>query len=133
MVPSRYIESVKFPDGHVLQSNCKCARPSRCIYRDHFARCPDLLTCPDLAFGRLKPLAARVWLLNAKSLTHVGVSKSPGIDDLPCEVYLRLPRMFVPILTDMFNHWFAQEVISGSVTKGVITLLKKVAGMFWGT
>ena len=33
--------------------------------------------------------------------------------------------MFVPILRDMFNHWFAQGAIPGSVTKGVITLLKK--------
>ena len=33
--------------------------------------------------------------------------------------------MFVPILTDVFNHWFAQGVIPGCVTNGVITLLKK--------
>ena len=33
--------------------------------------------------------------------------------------------MFVPILTDVFNHWFAQGAIPGCVTKGVITLLKK--------
>ena len=33
--------------------------------------------------------------------------------------------MFVPILTDMFNHWFAQGAIPGSITKGVITFLKK--------
>ena len=39
--------------------------------------------------------------------------------------------MFVPILTDMFNHWFAQEAIPGSVTKGVITLLKKVGRHVW--
>ena len=33
--------------------------------------------------------------------------------------------MFVPILTNVFNHWLAQGVIPGSITKGVITLLKK--------
>ena len=33
--------------------------------------------------------------------------------------------MIVPILTDVFNHWFAQRAIPGSITKGVITLLKK--------
>ena len=33
--------------------------------------------------------------------------------------------MFVHILTDVFNHWFAQGAIPGSITKGVITLLKK--------
>ena len=39
--------------------------------------------------------------------------------------------MFVPILTDMFNHWFAQGTIPGSVTKGVITLLKKGGRHVW--
>ena len=39
--------------------------------------------------------------------------------------------MFVPILTDVFNHWFAQGVIPGSVTKGVITLLKKGGQHVW--
>ena len=33
--------------------------------------------------------------------------------------------MFVLILTDVFNHWFAQGAIPGCITKGVITLLKK--------
>ena len=32
--------------------------------------------------------------------------------------------MFIPILTDMFNHWFEQGVILGSITKGMITLKK---------
>ena len=49
-------------------------------------------------------------------LKQVGFHKSPGQDGLPNEVYLRLPHMFVPILTDMFNHWFAQGVIPGSLT-----------------
>ena len=39
--------------------------------------------------------------------------------------------MFVPILTDMFNHWFDQGAIPGSVTKGVITLLKKGGTHVW--
>ena len=63
-------------------------------------------------------------------LKQVGLNKTPGLDDLSYEVYLMLPHIFVPILPDMFNHWFAQGAILGSVTKGVITLLKKVAGMF---
>ena len=64
------------------------------------------------------------------ALKQVGLNKSP-IDGLPYEVYLRLPHMFVPILTDMFNHWFAQGAIPGSVTKGVITLLKKGNRHVW--
>ena len=39
--------------------------------------------------------------------------------------------MFVPILTDMFNHWFTQGAIHGSITKGVITLLKKGDRHVW--
>ena len=39
--------------------------------------------------------------------------------------------MFVPILTDMFNHWFAQGAIPGSITKGMITLLKKGGRHVW--
>ncbi len=61
----------------------------------------------------------------AFALKQVGLNKSPGLDGLPYEVNLRMSHMFVPILTDMFNHWFAQGAIPGSVTKGVITLLKK--------
>ena len=39
--------------------------------------------------------------------------------------------MFVPILTDIFNHWFAQGAIPDSVTKVVITLLKKGGRHVW--
>ena len=59
------------------------------------------------------------------ALKQVGLNRSPGLDCLPYEVDLRMSHMFVPILTDMFNYWFAQGAIPGSVTKGVITLLKK--------
>ena len=55
----------------------------------------------------------------------VGLNKLPGLDGLPNEVYLRMSHMFVSILTDVFNHWFAQGAIPGSITKGLITLLKK--------
>ena len=65
------------------------------------------------------------------ALKQVGLNKSPGLDGLPYEVYLRMSHMFVPILTDMFNHWFAQGAIPGSVTKGVITLLKKGGRHVW--
>ena len=58
-------------------------------------------------------------------------NKSPGLDDLPYEVYLRMSRMFVPILTNMFNHWFTQGAIPGSITKGVITLLKEGGRHVW--
>ena len=65
------------------------------------------------------------------ALKQVGLNKSAGLDGLPYEVYLRMSRMFIPILTDMFNHWFAQGAIPGSVTKGVITLLKNGGRHVW--
>ena len=77
------------------------------------------------ALGCLKRIAARVWLLIAMSVTQVSLNKSSGQDGLPHEVYLRMSDMFVPILTDVFKHWFAQGAIPGCVTKGVITVLKK--------
>ena len=42
------------------------------------------------------------------ALKQVSLNESPGLDGLPYEVYLRMSHMFVPILTDMFNHCFAQ-------------------------
>ena len=54
-------------------------------------------------------------------MKQVGLNKSPGLDGLPYEVYLRMSHMFAPILTNGFNHWFAQGAIPGSITKGVIT------------
>ena len=65
-------------------------------------------------------------------LKQVGLNKSPCFNGLPYEVYLRMSHMFVPILTDVFNHWFAQGAIPGSITKGVITLLKKEGRHVWG-
>ena len=59
------------------------------------------------------------------ALKQVGFNKSPGLDVIPYELYLRMSHMFVPILTDMFNHWFAQGAIPGSITNVEITLLKK--------
>ena len=65
------------------------------------------------------------------ALKQVGFNISPGLDGLPYEVYLRMSHMFVPILMDVFNHWFAQAAIPGSITRGVITLLKKGSRHVW--
>ena len=65
------------------------------------------------------------------ALKQVGLNKSPGLDGLPYKVYSRMLHMFVPILTDVFNYWFAHGAIPGSITKGMITLLKKGGKHFW--
>ena len=103
-------------------------------FRDRFARCPDLplqefrsyLTdFPRLGAAEAASCEGVVTECEVRdALKQVGLNKSPGLDGLPYEVYLRLPRMFMPILT-MFNHWFTQGAIPGSVTKGVIAFLKK--------
>ena len=64
-------------------------------------------------------------------LKQVSLNNSPGLDDFPYEVYLKMSHMFVPILMNVFNHWFAQGAIPGSITKGVITLLKKGEKHVW--
>ena len=138
--PDRYIDSVKSPDGRELRSNREMRDAFRAHFRDCFSRCPDL---PLQEFRRYLADFPRLGAAEAAScvgvitecegrdaLKQVGLNKSSGLDGLPYKVYLGLPHMFVPILTDMFNHWFAQGAIPGSVIKGVITLLKKVACMF---
>ena len=58
---------------------------------------------------------------------------SPGQDGFPFEVYLRMTHMLVPILTNVFNYWFAQGTISGSITKGVITTEERWQACSGGT
>ena len=65
------------------------------------------------------------------ALKQARLNKSPWLDNLPYEVYLRMSHMFVPILTNVFNHWFAQGAISSSITKGEMTLLKKGSKRVW--
>ena len=139
--PDRYIDSVKSPDGCVLRSNREIRDAFRAHFRDRFARCPHL---PLQEFRSYLADFLRLEAAEAASsegvitecevrdaLKQVGLNNSPGLDGLPCEVYLKLLHMFVPILTNIFNHWFAQGAIPGSVTKGVITLLKKGGKHIW--
>ena len=139
--PERYIDCVKSPEGRVLRSNREIRDAFREHFRDRFARCPGL---PLQVFRSYLADFPRIGAAEAASckgvitecevrnaLKQVGLTKSPGLDGLPYEVYLRLPRIFLLILTDMFNHWFAQWAIPGSVTKGVITLLKKGGKHVW--
>ena len=110
-------------------------------FRDRFVRCPDL---PLQEFCSYLADFPHLWAAEEAScegvvteckvrdvLKQVSLNKSPGLDGLPHEVYLRLSHMFVPILRDMFNPWFTQGAIPGSVTKGVITLLKKGGKHVW--
>ena len=134
----RYIDSIKSPDGRVLRSSHEIRDAFRVHFRDRFARCPDLplpefcnylADFPLLGVSSCEGVITEIEVRDA--LKQVGLNKSPGLDGLPNEVYLRLLHMFVPILTDMFNHWFTKGAIPGSIAKGVITLLKKGGRHFW--
>ena len=133
--PDWYIDSVKTPDGRLLRSCHEMRDAFWAHFRDRFARCPDLplqefrsylADFPRLGAAEAASCEGVVTECEVRDvLKQVGLNKSPGLDGLPYEVYFRMSHMFVPILTDMFNHWFTQGAIPGSVTKGVITLLKK--------
>ena len=133
--PDQYIGSVKTPDGRLLRSSREIHDAFRAHFRDHFGRCTEL---PLREFRSYLTDFPRLGAAEAAScegvvtecevcdvLKQFGFNKSPGLDGLPYEVYSRMSHMIVPILTDMFNHWFAQGTIPRSVTKGVITLLTK--------
>ena len=66
--PDRYIASVKTPDGRLLRSTREIRDAFRAHFRDRFARSGSFVAISPTspAFGRLKRLVVRVWLLNAK-------------------------------------------------------------------
>ena len=53
------------------------------------------------------------------------LDKSLRIDSLPYEVYLRLSRMFVPLLATIYNNWMRQGSISRCFTRGIVKLPHK--------
>ena len=60
-----------------------------------------------------------------EALKSVGLDKSPGIDGLPYEVYLRLSHMFVPLLATIYDDWMRQGSIPRRFTRGIVKLLRK--------
>ena len=103
-LPDRYIDSVKSPDGCVLRSNREIRDAFRAHFRDRFGRCPNLPLQEFHSyladFPRLQEAEAagcEVLVTECEvrdALKQVGFNKSPGLDGLPYEVYLRLPHMF---------------------------------------
>ena len=139
--PFWYIESVKSLDGHVLPSNCEMCEAFRAHLRDRFTCCPDLPVQEFPSFlTDFPPLreaeaacceGVAIEYEVRDALKQVDFNKSPGLDGLPSEVYLRHPHMFVSILMCIINHSFARGTITGIVTKSVIILLKKRGWHIW--
>ena len=115
--PRRHIECINTPDGCVLRSSREIRGAFRVNFRDRFARCPELQVhefrnyladFPRLGEAEAASCEVVVTECEVRSaLKLVGLNRSPGLDGLPNEVYLRMSHMFVPILTNVFNHWFA--------------------------
>ena len=139
--PDRYIDSVKTPDGRLLWLSGEMHDAFRVHFRDCFARCTGLLLrefrsylADFLLLGTAEVASCEGVVTECKVrdvLKQIGLNKSPGLDGLPYEVYLRMSHIFVPILTDVFNHWFTQGAIPSSITKVMITLLKKGGRHIW--
>ena len=137
----RYIRSVVTPDGHRLQSTGEIREAFRAHFQARFAQLPNLpvqefhnylADFPHLREAEAASCEGRVTDCEVlEALKQVGLNKAPGLDGLPYELYLRMSHIFVPILTDVFNHWFDQGGIPGHITKGVITLLKKGGRNVW--
>ena len=123
----RYIDSVKTPYGRLLRSTHEMRDAFRTHFRDRLARSPDLplqefrsnlADFPRLGEAEAASCESVVTECKVRDvLQQVGFNKSPELDGLPYEVYLKMSHMFVPILTDMFNHWFVQGAIPSSVKR----------------
>ena len=80
---------------------------------------------------QLKRLGASVSITESEiweALKQIGRDKSPGLDGLPYEVYLRQSPVFVPLLALIYNNWMKQGSIPQRFTRGVIKLLRKKKG-----
>ena len=94
--------------------------------------CSYLADIPHL--GKAEPASCKGLVTECKVcdiLKQISLINSLGLDSLSYKEYLTMLHMFVPILMDMFNHWFTQGAISGSITKSVIQLLKKSSRHVW--
>ena len=131
----RHIANVTSPDGQRRITNETICGEFRQYFLKLFTREPGLSSAQFdtyLAdFPRLSATEAAGCEGRIKeeeipdALKSVGLDKSPGIDGLHYEVYLRLSHMFVPLLATIYNNWMRQDTIPRRFTRGIVKLLRK--------
>ena len=131
----RYIASVTSPDGQRLTTNGDICKQFRDYYQDLFTREPGLSSARFDAYLADFPRLEETEAAGCEgpitedeirqALKSVGTDKTPGIDGLPYEVYLRLSHMFVPLLATIYNNWLRQGTIPQRFTRGIVKLLRK--------
>ena len=131
----RHIASVTSPDGQLRTTNEAICKEFLQYFLKLFTRETGLSSSQFdtylVDFPRLSAIEAagcegrikedEIW----EALRSVGLDKSPGIDGLPYEVYLRLSHMFVPLLATIYNKWMRQGSIRRRFTRGIVKLLRK--------
>ena len=90
-------------------------RMGRSWKRTPWCRSSRVIFLTSFTSRLLKRLFVRGEWQTVKSMIHWGKSakKSPELDGLLHKVYMKVTRMFVPILMNVFSQWFAQGAISG--------------------
>ena len=111
-------------------------RTSRCIFVIVLPTCliPRFRSFAGILLSRggsscLRRVSYRVWSLCCVEKGQP--QQVTAVDGLLYKVYLRMSHMFVPILKNVFNRYFTQGAILSTITKGVITLLKKGGWYVW--
>ena len=107
----RYNEFVKSLVGYALRSNHEICGAFRVHFCDRLARFPDLSVQEFRSclanfpcFGEAEAVSCEGLVTECEirnTLKQIGLNKSPGLDGLPSEVYLRMSHMFVPIQRDV--------------------------------
>ena len=139
--PGRYIDSIKSPDGRLLWSNREICDAFWTHFRDRFARCPDLPLqgfCSYLAdfprLGAAKAVSCEGVNTECEvcdALKQVGLKKSPGLDGLPTKCTWSCRTCLCLFWRIFSNVGLSRELSLVSVTKGMITLLKKGGKHVW--
>ena len=130
----RHIASVTSPDGQRRTTNEAICKEFRQYFLKLFTREPGLSSSQfDTYLADFPHLSAMEAARCGgcitedevrKAINSVGSDKSPGLDGLPYEVYLKLSHMFVPLLASIYNNWMKQGSISRRFTRGIVKLLR---------